>query len=133
MIFLDVAIQIFQGCHHFFSKFRKYTKVFDSRTMIAERTCSAVGLVSLSSSFSSFIFISVIMSAGPKARAHVNIRMFKTVMTQIEENLWNSALRCRKIRVMESKTLKGQNSPFKLREHSSYGGSSCRGLFIRVY
>ena len=42
-----------QGCHNFFFKFRKHTEVFDSKTMIAECTCSAIGLVSLSSSFPS--------------------------------------------------------------------------------
>ena len=46
-MFLDVAIHILQGCYHFFSKFGKYTRVFDSRTMIVECTCSAAGLVSL--------------------------------------------------------------------------------------
>ena len=34
---------------------------------------------------------------------------------------------------MESKNLKGQKNLFELREHSSYGGSSYRGFFIRVY
>ena len=52
-MFFDFAIQILQGCHNFFSKFRKHTEVFDSKTMIAECTCSAIGLVSLSSSFPS--------------------------------------------------------------------------------
>ena len=36
-----------------------------------------------------------------------------------------------KIRIMESKTFKGQKNPFELREHSSYRGSSCRGFFYK--
>ena len=58
IMFFDFAIQILQGCHNFFSKFRKHTEVFDSKTMIAECTCSAIGLVSLSSSFPSASVIS---------------------------------------------------------------------------
>ena len=37
---------------------------------------------------------------------HINIRIFEMIKTQNKENLWNSALRSRKIRVMESKTFK---------------------------
>ena len=41
---------------------------------------------------------------------HVHIWIFDITKIQIEENFWNSALCCRKIEVMESKTLKGQKT-----------------------
>ena len=48
IIFLDDAFQILQECHHFLSKFRKHTQVFNHMTMIAERSCSAFGIMSSS-------------------------------------------------------------------------------------
>ena len=39
----------------------------------------------------------------------------------------------REIRVIERKYVKGQKKLFELRRFSSYGGSSSREFFIRVY
>ena len=40
---------------------------------------------------------------------------------------------CREVRVIERKYAKGQKKLFELRRFSSYGGSSNREFFMRVY